>query len=225
VDSLEVEGNSNSFRPSISGDGRYVAFASRASNLVAGDTNGSDDIFVRDTVNATTTRVSVGIAGVEGNNNSFRPSISGDGLFVAFGSRASNLEVGDINGSDDIFVHDTVTATTTRVSVDSLGVEGNNNSFRPSISGDGRYVAFGSRASNLVAGDTNASDDIFVHDTVNMTTTRVSVGSAGVEGNNNSFRPSISGDGRYVAFGSHASNLVAGDTNGSDDIFRAPNRP
>ncbi len=103
VDSLEVEGNSNSFRPSISGDGRYVAFASRASNLVAGDTNGSDDIFVRDTVNATTTRVSVSIAGVEGNNNSFRPSISGDGLFVAFGSRASNLVAGDINGSDDIF--------------------------------------------------------------------------------------------------------------------------
>ena len=112
-----------------------------------------------------------------------------------------------------------------RVSVDSDGVEGSSNSFDPSISGDGRYVAFASRASNLVAVDTNGSDDIFVHDTVNGTTTRVSVDSDGVEGISNSFDPSISGDGRYVAFGSRASNLVAGDTNGSDDIFRAPNRP
>jgi Tol biopolymer transport system component len=86
-------------------------------------------------------------------------------------------------------------------------------------------VAFASRASNLVVGDTNGSDDIFVHDTVTATTTRVSVGNAGVEGNSNSFRPSISEDGRYVAFASRATNLVVGDTNGSDDIFRAPNRP
>jgi Tol biopolymer transport system component len=170
-------------------------------------------------------RVSVDSLEVEGNSNSFSPSISGDGLYVAFASRASNLVVDDTNGSDDIFVHDTVTATTTRVSVDSAGVEGNSNSFRPSISGDGRYVAFASRASNLVAGDINGSDDIFVHDTFTATTTRVSVGSAGVEGNSNSFDSSINWDGSYVAFQSAASNLVAGDTNGSDDIFRTPNRP
>ncbi len=112
-----------------------------------------------------------------------------------------------------------------RVSVDSAGVEGISNSFGPSISGDGRYVVFRSRAGNLVVGDTNGSDDIFVRDTVNATTTRVSVDSAGAEGSSNSFDPSISGDGRYVAFASRAGNLVAGDTNGSDDVFRTPNRP
>ena len=139
-----------------------------------------------------------------------------------FQDEISGVSVGG-GGSDDSarLVQDDIS----RVSVGSAGVEGNSNSFRPSISGDGRFVAFGSRASNLVVGDTNGSDDIFVHDTVTATTTRVSVGSAGVEGNNSSFRPSISGDGRYVAFGSRASNLVAVDTNGSDDIFRAPNRP
>ena len=109
--------------------------------------------------------------------------------------------------------------------MDSDEVEGIRNSFDPSISGDGRYVAFASSAGNLVADDINGSDDIFVRDTVNGTTTRVSVDSDEVEGIRNSFRPSISGDGRYVAFASRADNLVAGDTNGSDDIFRAPNRP
>ena len=225
VDSAGAEGSSNSFEPSISGDGRYVAFVSLASNLVAGDINGSDDIFVHDTVTMTTTRVSVDSAGVEGSSNSFEPSISGDGRYVAFVSLASNLVAGDTNGSDDIFVHDTVTMTTTRVSVDSAGVEGSSNSFEPSISGDGRYVAFVSQASNLVGGDFNGSNDIFVHDTVTVTTTRISVDSAGVEGSSNSFEPSISRDGRYVAFVSLASNLVVGDTNGSDDIFRTPNRP
>ncbi len=221
---MEVIGG-NSVEPSISWDDRYVAFQSAAFNLVVGDNNLSDDIFVHDTVTATTTRVSVGSAGVEGNSNSFRPSISGDGRFVAFGSRASNLVAVDTNGSDDIFVRDTVAATTTRVSVDSAGAEGNFSSFDPSISGDDRYVAFRSTAFNLVVGDNNLSDDIFVHDTVTGATTRVSVDSAGMEGNFSSFEPSISWDGSYVAFQSTASNLVTGDTNLSDDIFRAPNQP
>ena len=225
VDSTGAEGDGFSSRPSISADGRYVAFQSLATNLVAGDTNGSDDIFVHDTVTSETTRVSVDSTGAEGNDESFSPSISVDGRYVAFHSVATNLVAGDTNGTADIFVHDTVTGTTTRVSVDSTGAEGDNESLSPSISADGHYVAFHSVATNLVAGDTNGTDDIFVHDTVTSETTRVSVDSTGAEGNDFSSNLSISADGRYVAFQSLASNLVAGDTNGTDDIFRAPNQP
>jgi Tol biopolymer transport system component len=200
-----------------------VAFQSAASNLVAGDNNGSDDIYVHDTVTATTTRVSLDSAGVEGNGFSSEPSISGDGRYVAFQSAASNLVAGDNNGSDDIYVHDTVTATTTRVSVDSAGTEGNSSSSEPSISRDGRYVVFTSVANNLVAGDTNGWGDIYVHDTVTATTTRVSVDSAGVEVSGANSEPSISGDGRYVAFRSAASNLVRGiPTAGMISMFTTP---
>mgnify|MGYP003323742185 CR=1 FL=1 len=113
----------------------------------------------------------------------------------------------------------TLAQETERVSVDSTGVEGNNGSSVPSISGDGRYVAFMSDADNLVPGDTNGTSDIFVHDRLTMETTRVSVDSAGVEGNSDSYDSSISGDGRYVAFTSKATNLVPGDTNRADDVF------
>ena len=166
-----------------------------------------------------TTRVSVDSAGVEGNNGSWVPSISGDGRFVAFESYASNLVPGDTNLTVDVFVHDRQTGQTTRVSVDSAGVEGNGWSWPSSISGDGRFVAFESGASNLVPGDTNLTGDVFVHDRQTGQTTRVSVDSAGVEGNSVSQTHSISGDGRFVAFESAAYNLVPGDTNGRYDVF------
>jgi Tol biopolymer transport system component len=214
-----TEGNSASYSPAISADGRYVVFDSVASNLVSGDTNGTNDVFVHDTQTGTTTRVSLATDGTEGNGPSFNPAISADGRYVAFTSVASNLVSGDTNGSDDIFVHDTQTGTTTRVSLATDGTQGNNDSYHPAISADGRYVAFWSTASNLVSGDTNGSDDIFVHDTQTGTTTRVSLRTDGTQGNGSSSYPSISADGRYVAFSSEASNMVSGDTNGGGDIF------
>ena len=221
VDSAGNQANSDSSGASISPDGRFVAFKSYASNLVPGDTNDTDDIFVRDTLTNTTTHVSVDSAGNQANSDSFTPSISADGRFVAFTSNASNLVPGDTNYKDDIFLRDTLTNTTTRVSVDSAGNQGNNASGNPSISADGRFVAFTTNAFNLVPGGTNISRDIFVRDTLTNTTTRVSVDSAGNQGNIFSSSPSISADGRFVAFISDASNIVPGDTNNSYDIFVA----
>ncbi len=214
-----IGGNSN--QPAVSADGRYVAFSSAATNLVAGDTNGLIDIFVRDTVAGTTIRASVDSGGAEAvGGNSVLAAISGDGRYVAFESPATNLVAGDTNGVGDVFVHDTVAGTTTRVSVDSGGLQGNAISRSPAINGDGRYVAFRSDATNLVAGDTNGQMDIFVRDTVAGTTTRVSVNSGGVEATGGlSQGPAISADGRYVAFYSLAINLVGSDTNAVEDIF------
>ncbi|MEG4284712.1 calcium-binding protein [Microcoleus sp. A006_D1] len=223
VDSAGNQGNDGSFSSSFSADGRFVAFSSDAFNLVPGDTNNSRDIFVRNLSTNTTTRVSVDSAGNQGNDFSRAPSISADGRFVAFFSDASNLVPGDTNGSSDFFVRDLLTNTTTRVSVDSAGNQGNGDfssfSLVPSISADGRFVAFKSNAFNLVPGDTNNTEDIFVRDLSTNTTTRVSVDSAGNQGIDNSSAPSISANGRFVAFSSDASNLVPGDTNGSRDIF------
>ncbi|MEG4105564.1 calcium-binding protein [Microcoleus sp. S13_C5] len=213
------QGPSISSHPSISSDGRFVAFESPASNLVPGDTNNNTDIFVRDTLTNTTTRVSVDSAGNQANAGSSALSLSANGQLVAFGSSATNLVPGDTNNSGDIFVRDSLTNTTTRVSVDSAGNQANAGSSAPSISADGRFVAFFSFATNLVPGDTNNSGDIFVRDLWMNTTTRVSVDSAGNQGNQYSDYPSISADGRFVAFGSDATNLVPGDTNNSGDIF------
>ena len=220
-DSAGNQGNTDSYNPSISADGRFVAFDSDASNIVPGDTNSNRDIFVRDRLTNTTTRVSLDSAGNQANDASDRVSISADGRFVAFTSDASNIVPGDTNGDPDIFVRDTLTNTTTRVSVNSAGNQGNVRSLfnAPSISADGRFVAFESRASNIVPGDTNDGLDIFVRDRLTNTTTRVSLDSAGNQGNSSSESPSISADGRFVAFTSGASNIVPGDTNSRRDIF------
>ena len=212
-------GNGNSFEPSISADGRYVAFASSASNLVAGDLNDRIDVFVHDKLMGQTSLVSVASDGTQGNYTSYRPIISANGRFVAFDSDADTLVPDDTNGDFDIFVHDRVTSQTTRVSVASDGTEGNGYSDQPSVSGDGRYVAFASGSNNLVPDDTNTSWDIFVHDRALAETSRVSVASDGTEANQGSYWPSISSDGRYVAFQSNASNLVPDDTNNTRDVF------
>jgi Ca2+-binding RTX toxin-like protein len=217
VDSAGNPGNLQSLGLSISADGRFVAFESYASNIVPGDTNNTYDIFVRDTLTNTTTRVSVDSAGNQGNSSSSNPSISADGRFVAFLSNASNLVPGDTNNANEIFVRDTLTNTT--VSLDSAGNQRNSFSGTVSISADGRFVAFDSNSSYLVPGDTNNTKDIFVRDRLTNTTTRVSVDSAGNQGNSESYRPSISADGRFVAFDSNSSNLVPGDTNSESDIF------
>ncbi len=221
VDSGGTQGNSDSgFFSSVSADGRFVAFYSDASNLAAGDTNGYRDVFVRDCQSGTTERISIDSGGSQGNNGSQTSSISADGTFVAFWSLSSNLVAGDTNGYPDVFVRDRQSGTTERVSVDSAGAQGNNGSQYSSISADGRFVAFWSLSSNLVAGDTNGSADIFVRDRQSGTTDRVSVDSGGAQGNGScGFALSISADGRFVAFWSYATNLVAGDTNGYPDVF------
>ena len=170
--------------------------------------------------NGITTRVSISSADVQGNNGSIYPSISSDGQYVAFSSFADNFVDDDTNGAYDVFVHDRQTGETSRVSVSSAGGQGNNDSgvITP-ISSDGRYVAFSSGADNLVDGDTNGVSDVFVHDRQTGETTRVSVSSTGGQSNDDSYLPSISSDGRYIAFESEADNLVADDTNGDRDIF------
>jgi Tol biopolymer transport system component len=224
VASNGTQGNQPSTSPAISGDGRYVAFDSSATNLVPNDTNATSDVFVHDRQTGQTTRVSVASDGTQTNpwSMSRDPAISEDGRYVAFISDASNLVPNDTNAASDIFVHDRQTGQTTRVSVASDGAQANRYSVWPAISADGRWVAFQSDADNLVPNDTNAASDVFVHDRQTGQTTRVSVASDGTQAHGSSFGPgppTITGDGRYVAFTSDASNLVPDDTNGRSDVF------
>jgi Tol biopolymer transport system component len=214
-----TQANGPSSAPTLSADGHYVAFTSWASNLVDGDANGFYDVFVHDRVTGMTTRVSVASDGTQANDSSFGSALSTGGRYVAFGSIASNLVVGDTNGEGDVFIYDQQTHTTTRVSLASDGTQANGGSALAVFSADGRYVAFQSWASNLVAGDTNSVTDVFIHDLQNHTTTRVSVASDGTQANGQSEKPSLSADGRYVAFWSEASSLVDGDTNDAYDVF------
>src|SRR5947199_353237 len=219
-----TEGNGASLSSALSADGRFVAFVSAATDLVAADTNGVSDVFVHDRQTGATERVSVASGGTQANNVSSYPALSADGRFVAFQSDATNLVVGDTNGKTDVFVHDRQTGTTERVSVASGGgTQGTGNSGGffafPALSGDGRLVAFQSDATNLVAGDTNGATDVFVHDRQTGTTERVSVASGGSQGNGSSAGPVLSADGRFVAFHGTATNLVPGDTNGTTDVF------
>src|SRR5437773_163044 len=200
ADSAGTQGNDSSFSPSLSADGRSVTFASVASNLVPGDTNGVRDIFVRDLKTGQAVRGSVDSAGTQGNDSSFSPSLSADGQLVAFASVASNLVPGDTNGVRDTFVHDLTTRQTVRVSADSAGTQGNGSSFSPSLSADGQLVAFASDATNLVPGDTNGVKDIFVRDLMTGQTERMSVDSGGIEGNGDSFIPSLAASSRLAAF-------------------------
>ncbi len=223
ISSADIQANGRSFSASISADGRYVAFLSAASNLVADDTNLHWDVFVHDRLTNQTERVSVDSYGNQSNalsaSGADRPSISADGRFVAFGSSATNLVAGDNNNATDVFVHDRLTGQTERISVDSQGNEANGQATQASISADGRFVAFDSLATNLVADDNNDRRDAFVHDRATGQTVRVSVDSTGAEADAGGSFASISADGRYVAFSSLSGNLIVGDTNGRQDIF------
>jgi RHS repeat-associated protein len=212
--------NGNTTTGTISSDGRYIIFSSEATNLVAGDTNGQSDVFVRDRSTNVISLVSVASDGTQGNGSSFGlHAISADGRYVTFSSSATNLVPGDTNGQSDVFLRDRQTGTTTRISVSSTGTQSNGSADNSSMSADGRFLYFTSGASNLVGGDTNGQTDVFVRDRQTGTTTRVSVSSTGTQGNGFSWAPSVSANGRYVSFASQASNLVAGDTNGLSDLF------
>ncbi|MFO1038669.1 MAG: hypothetical protein U1E45_17665 [Geminicoccaceae bacterium] len=219
------QGNGLSYWPAISHGGDVVAYASSATNLVANDTNRAADIFVRDRKAGTTERVSLGPNGIQGNGDSLDPQISADGRFVAFRSIASNLVPGDTNGTWDVFVRDRKAGTTVRVSVGSKGEQGNGFSAMAAITPDGRFVAFGSEASNLVPNDRNRWADTFLHDMKTGATIRTSISASGEEGDNDSVLASLSADGRLVMFTSLADNMVPGDRNGEADVFLRILRP
>ncbi len=206
VDSVGTQANGSSRRGSISGDGRFVAFESDATNLA----DGAGGLFLKDRQTGAVTRISA-----DGEN----PSVSNDGRFVAYESFATALIGEDTNGVYDVFVYDRQSGVTTRVSVDSAGAQANGGSTNPSISGDGRFVAFQSDAANLVSGDENGVSDIFVHDNQTGTTERISRTSDGAGANASSYDPSISSDASVVAFTSNATNMDGNDTNNKPDIF------
>jgi len=237
-----VQGNNDSTGPSMSSDGNVVAFESTANNLVLVDNNGLRDVFARNISGLTTTRVSIpdpGTGQVQSNGTSFNPSISPDGTTVGFESGGTNLVLTDTNGLRDIFVRSIAGLTTTRANVPdpSTGAAQavGGASWDPALGSNGTMVAFESNATNLVLSDANTVRDVFVHNSAAVTqpsgcpggvggvlaggTKRVSVGTGAVEGNGSSFDPSISSDGRYVAFASSATNFLATDTNAADDIF------
>ena len=216
-----VEGLGPSRAPAISADGRFVSFASGVSNWlgVGGDTNATWDIYLRDRLAGTTLRASVGAGGAQGNGSSYASALSADGRFVAFESQASDLVPGDTNSRSDAFVRDMQTGATARVSVSASGGQGGGASVRPSISADGRWVLFASEAPDLVAGDNNAAQDVFLRDREGTTIARISLTASGAASQGGSSWPALSGDGRYGAFPSSGNDLVAGDSNGEADVY------
>lgn len=210
---------SNSNSPSISADGRYVAFESSADYLVPNDTNSASDIFIRDMVAGSTVRASVSSAGAQANSRSFDASISGDGHSVAFSSYATNLVSGTGNGFQQGYVRNLVSSTTKRVSVSPTGALGNGDTYITGMSGDGRYVAFWSYASNLVLSDHDTFTDVFVRDLVSNSTSVESLSTAGIQGNSTSYAPFISSDGQFVVFESQATNFTVGDMHHWSDVF------
>jgi Tol biopolymer transport system component len=225
VASVDSTGNNlaygGEFYPSISADGSRVAFSSYADNLVPDDDNGETDVFVHDLTNGETTRVSVASNGSEGDGSSESPSISGDGRFIAFSSRSTNLTDDATNPfyTYGIYVHDLQTGITELVSINSEGSRADLGGESPAVSGDGRFVTFASYSDDLVLNDTNETVDVFLHDRETRETTLVSINSGGIQGNARSEHPKISADGRFISFWSFASNLVPNDTNETSDIF------
>lgn len=224
-----VRGNGDSIRATISADGRFVCFQSMATNLPvttlegAPDTNVSSDIYVRDTATGATTRVSVSKVGdpQEPNPNgaSENAMISGNGNFVVFRSLGSNLVAEDDGTASDIFVRNLTSSTTEIQSVHSSGAQAGQACNFPRISADGTIVVWDSLSPNLVNGDANNVNDIFVRNRATFLTSRISVSTFGGELNGNSRRPNLSGDGRYVVFYTEASNAADDDTNGTGDIY------
>ncbi len=204
--------------PALSADGRFVVFESFASNLVAAGGGAVKQIIVRDRQTHTSEMASVTPLGAPGNSFSFAPSVTPDGRYVVFDSVATDLVPGDANAKRDVFLRDRVLGTTERISVSATGGDADGDSQEATVSDDGRFVAFDSYATNLVAGDTNATSYVFVRDRQSGTTERISRAVSG-EPDNYSQLPQISADGRFVAFRSSATNLVAKDTNGVADIF------
>lgn len=207
------------FGPGISANGRFVAFSSRATNLVPDDTNGFEDVFVADRETGTVELISRGIDGPANGASTF-PRLSADGRYVVFQSRAGNLVEGDTNGTSDIFVYDREADTLQPVSTGRDGAPANGSSITPAISDDGRVVTFASRATNLVETATSGTfEQIFVSEWQSGAIELASRSGTGAPANAISFLPDLTADGSQVAFKSEAFNLVPNDTNGVPDVF------
>jgi Tol biopolymer transport system component len=224
--SVQANGASDDYRPAISDDGRYVAFASRATNLVSGDTNGRYDVFVRDLANHVTSRISITSSGGQSNGDSFKPSMTPDGSKIVFYSVATNLVPGDTNGEFDCFLwRRSAPNTVERVSLNSSGQQGTGGSVGshdPTISADGNWVAWESEATNLVPNDTNGGQDAFLRNLTTGVTTRENLGPGGVQaqgGSVGTHDPHMSSNGRWMVFYSDQTNLVPNDTNHRRDEF------
>ncbi len=216
------QANGGSYDRAISANGRWIAYASYATNLVDNDTNGIADVFLFDRATGSTQRVSVRSDGGQANDSdsALEPAISADGRWIAYNSIATNLVDNDTNGVRDVFLFDRDTSTTRRVSVRSDGGQATGqDSEGPAVSGDGRWITYWSYAANLVDGDTNAASDVFLYDRDTGTTRRVSVRSNGAQATDGSYEPAISADGRWISCSSYATNLVDNDTNGMADVF------
>ena len=222
------DANGPSGAPAISPDGGYVSFASKATNLVRGDTNRIQDVFLADLERPRITRESVNVRGQQQNRAVIAPfwqvsDVGRNGRFMVFDSDATNLVLADRNRDTDVFARDTRRNVTRRVSLDKFGFEGDNDSFNPSISPDGAFVAFQSFAARLAAGD-GPKEDVFLYDFNVFAPTTISVGARGQQrgrerGGQVLQRPRVSADGLVVAFTSTASNLVGSDPNGVEDVF------
>jgi Tol biopolymer transport system component len=226
ISSAGEQANGYSGSPAISADGRYVAFLSDASNLVSGDTNGKTDVFVHDLHRGQTERISISTRADQAGADSHPPlSISANGRFVAFSSSASNLVSADSNSARDVFVRDRLLRMTERVSISTTGRQGDGLSSQPSISSDGRFVAFTSQAASLApvgapfCAPQQPCLNVFVYDRQEKALELVSLSSNQEPGSLHSHSPSISADGRFIAFVSAAANLVEDDTNDRMDVF------
>ena len=219
ISSSGVQANAQCGNPSITDDGRFVAFISPADSLVAGDVSGTWDVFVRDRALATTELVSISSAGIQANGGCGFACISDDGRYVAFTSAASNLVSGDTNGRVDAFVHDRQTGVTKRASVATSGAQSNGDVWGLNMSADGRFIAFMCDATNLVPGDTNGQADIFVRDLRLRTTECASVAFNGFPGNGGSRAAQISEDGRFVSFTTSSSDLIQGFPTPGGGVF------
>lgn len=221
VSSAGAEADAGCLLSSVSDDGRYVCFQSDATNLVAGDTNGARDVFVRDRQSGETLRMSTDSSGNEtlAGTYSSNAKVAGIGPWVLFSSTASNLVAGDTNGVEDLFAKNLETGAIERISVAADGTQANGDSNRFSVSSDGLRVVFECYGSNLVAGDTNGQPDVFLKDRSTGALRRVSLAAGGIQPDRGCGDPVLSGDGSTLAFISRATNLVPGDTNGETDTF------
>jgi hypothetical protein len=225
VDENGQEGNADSYNPAISGDGKLVAFESYSNNLVSDDKNGVRDVFVWHSTTNKIERVSVGKDDKEANAESYEPSLSGDGNLIAFTSAASNISQTEKGVSNNnVFLHDMTSGSSIMISIDPIARKGGGGS-KPSISYDGTRIAFYSNTDALVADDKNGLWDIFLWDKNNPKLKRVSLTADGKERNqgnesaNRIVSPAISGNGRYIAFTTTATNMLPGDVNAYQDVF------
>ncbi|WP_148615361.1 TolB family protein [Nocardioides rubriscoriae] len=215
-----LDGNGPSMLPAVSRDGRFVSFSSDASDLVSGDTNAQTDVFVRDVTGRKTVLVSHAPGGGPADGPSYTSSVSDDGTRVAFDSRATDLTRGGAPTRYDVFLW-TRGARAVRLLTPRIGSGDDLDAYEPSLSGDGRWVAFPSDSTRLVRGDTNGVTDVFVASTANGFLARVSVSATGreVHQGGGSNAAGVSRDGRRVVFASSSVDVVPGDTAGNTDVF------